>query len=100
MRLELISPFVPVRLLVGSESLILYVEYCTVFRQVQRGDVLLTLACTVTKDIQSNRVQPLLKVQYANLACRRALEGIISADESFLNDVFGSIRTTHQAQGK
>src|SRR6266516_4228851 len=62
--------------------------------------MLLTLACTVTKDIQGNGVQPLPKVQDMDLVCRCAFEGIIGAHESFLNDVFSIVWTTYQAQGK
>src|SRR5437667_9962599 len=100
MRLELMSPFVPVCLLVGSKSLIRYVERRAVLGQIQRDDVLLRLARTVTKDIQGNGVQPLPKVQDADLACRRAFEGVIGADESFLNDIFSILWTTYQVQGK
>src|SRR6266566_5692054 len=100
MCLELMSPFVPVCLLVGSKSLIRYVERRAVLGQIQRDDVLLMLARTVTKDIQGNGVQPLPKVQDADLACRRTFEGIIGAQESFLNDVFSLVWTTYQAQNK
>ena len=73
MRRELISPFAPVRLLIGSESLIRYVERSAVLGQIQRDDVLLMFAPTVAKDIQGNGVQPLPKVQDADLVRRRAL---------------------------
>ena len=100
MLLEFMSPFAPVRLLVGSESLIRQVKRRAVLGQVQRDDVLLTLARTVAKDIEGNGIQPLRKVQDANLASRRAFEGVIGADESFLNHVFSIVWTTYQAQGK
>src|ERR1700686_3187782 len=100
MRLELMSPFAPVRLLIGPESLIRYIERRAVLGQIQRDDVLLTLARTVAKDIQGNGVQPLPKVQDADLAYRRAFEGIIGADECFLNHVFSIVWTAYQAQGK
>src|SRR6266567_6174410 len=100
MRFEFMPPLVPVCLLEGSESLIRYVKRHAVLGQVQRDDVLLILACTVTKDIQGNGVQPLAEVQDADLACRCTFEGIIGAEESFLNDIFSIVRTTCQAQGK
>src|SRR5258708_20406109 len=99
MPLKLIAPFVPVRLFVGPESLICDVERYAVLRQIQRDDGLLTFARTVTKDIQGNGIQPLPKVQDADLVCRPAFEGIISTDDSFPNDVF-SIVSTGQTQGK
>jgi hypothetical protein len=100
MRLQFMSPFVPVCLLVGFESLIRYVERDAVLRQVQRDNVLLALTCIVTKDIQGNGVQPLPKVQDTDLTCRGALEGIIGTKERFLNDVFSITSTSCQAQGK
>src|SRR6266704_2116297 len=100
MGLELMSQFMQACLLVGSESLIRYVERRAVLGQIQRDDGLLTLARTVTNDIPGNGVQPIPKVQDADLACRRAFEGIIGAQESFLNDVFSIFWTTYQMQGK
>src|SRR5260370_34273785 len=94
------SPFMPVRFLIGPERLICYVERRAVLGQVKRDDVLLMLARTVAKDIQGNGVNPLPKFQDADLACRRAFKGIIGAQESFLNHVFSILRTTYQAQGK
>src|SRR6266849_2994008 len=99
MPFKLIAPFVPVCLFVGPESLICDVEHYAVLSQIQRDDGLLTFARTVTKAIQGNGDQPFTKIQDADLVCRRAFEGIIGADESFLNDVF-SIVSTCQAQGK
>src|SRR5215469_13314470 len=96
MRLELMPPFVQERLLIGFESLIRDFEHRTVLGQIQRNDVRLTLARTVTKDIQGNGDQPLTKIQDAGLA----FEGIVGAEESFLNDVFSIVWTTCQAQGK
>src|SRR5215469_6762387 len=96
MRLKLMPPFVPERLLVGFESLIRDFEHRVVLGQIQRNDMWLTLACTVTKDIQGNGDQPLTRIQDAGLA----FEGIVGAEESFLNDVFSIVWTTCQAQGK
>src|SRR5258708_26829395 len=100
MPLKLIAPFVPVRLFVGPESWICDVERSAVLRQIQRNDGLLAFARTVTKAMQGNGIQPLPKVQDADLVCRCASEGIIGAQESFLNDVFSIVWATCQAQGK
>src|SRR5260221_9501714 len=100
MRLELMPPCAPVRLLVGPESLIRAVERSARLRQIRRDGGLLTFAPTVTKAMQGNGIQPLPKVQDADLVCRRAFEGIIGAQESFLNDVFSIVWATCQAQGK
>src|SRR5260221_4831507 len=100
MPLKLIAPFVPVRLFVGSESLICDVKRSAVLRQIQRDNGLLTFARRVTKAIQGNSVQPFTKIQNADLVCRRVFEGIIGADESFLNNVFSIGWTICQVYGE